>query len=272
MLIQKMRDGSEGILAKVIIGLIIIVFGLFGFGSITTFLAPVPKVATVNGAEIGQGEMEFAVERNRRLLMARGVPLDQIDEDELRTNVLEGLISRELLSQAADSLNLHYSDAAIDADIVQTEMFQLDGSFNPDQFQNVIRGAGYTPLSYRDELRTDKLFDQLLTGIRGSAFLTEDESKRYSSLLSQSRDIAYIEISANDLIDEVIVEDEDIQDYYDANLSDFVTDETVTLSSLNSGMLISQRSLRSMKRRWHFTFPVCVATTRLTRHAGSHIS
>lgn len=229
MLIQKMRDGSEGILAKVIIGLIIIVFGLFGFGSITTFLAPVPKVATVNGAEIGQGEMEFAVERNRRLLMARGVPLDQIDEDELRTNVLEGLISRELLSQAADSLNLHYSDAAIDADIVQTEMFQLDGSFNPDQFQNVIRGAGYTPLSYRDELRTDKLFDQLLTGIRGSAFLTEDESKRYSSLLSQSRDIAYIEISANDLIDEVIVEDEDIQDYYDANLSDFVTDETVNL-------------------------------------------
>ncbi len=229
MVIQKMRDGSEGILAKVIIGLIIIVFALFGFGSITTFLAPVPKVATVNGAEIAQAEMEFAVERNRRLLLARGIPIDQINEDELRANVLEGLISRELLSQAAQDFNLHYSDAAIDADIVATDMFQLDGVFNGDQFQNVIRSAGYTPLSYRDELRTDKLFDQLLTGIRSSAFLTEDESKRYSSLLSQTRDIAFIEISATDLIDEVIVEDEDLQEYYDENTSDFVTDETVNI-------------------------------------------
>jgi hypothetical protein len=32
MLIQRLRDGSDGILAKVIVGLIIIVFGLFGFG------------------------------------------------------------------------------------------------------------------------------------------------------------------------------------------------------------------------------------------------
>lgn len=229
MVIQKMRDGSEGILAKVIIGLIIIVFSLFGFGSITTFLAPVPKVATVNGVEIAQGEMEFAVERNRRLLLARGVPIDQINEDELRSNVLEGLVSRSLLSQAADDFDLYYSDAAIDEDIVSTEMFQLGGTFNPDQFQNVIRGAGYTPLSYRDELRTDKLFDQMLTGIRSSAFITEEESKRYGSLLSQTRDIAYIQLSANDLIDEVVVEDADIQAYYEENTSDFVTDETVNI-------------------------------------------
>ena len=229
MLIQKMRDGTQGILAKVIIGLIIIVFALFGFGSITTFLVQVPKVATVNGEEIGQGEMEMAVERNRRLLLSRGVPIDQINEDELRANVLEGLISRELLSQAADRFSLHFSDEAVDADILATETFQLDGVFSADQFQNVIRGAGYTPLGYRDELRIDRLFEQMLTGIRDSAFLTGEESKRYSSLLSQTRDIAYIEISATDLMDEVVVEDEEIRAYYDANTPDFVTEETVNL-------------------------------------------
>ncbi|HCC43361.1 MAG TPA: hypothetical protein DEQ32_03105, partial [Gammaproteobacteria bacterium] len=46
MLIQRMRDGTEGIMAKIIVGLICIVFGLFGFGSIGTFLNPVAKVAT----------------------------------------------------------------------------------------------------------------------------------------------------------------------------------------------------------------------------------
>lgn len=229
MLIQRLRDGSDGILAKVIIGLIIIVFGLFGFGSITTFLAPVPKVATVNGQDVTQQAMEIAVERNRRLLQARGVTLDQINEDELRDNVLRDLISREILSQATDEFDLYYSDALLDGEIISSDVFKVDGVFNADQFQNVIRSAGYTPLVYRDEMRTDSLFSQMLAGIRQSAFVTEAESKRYSSLLSQTRDLAYLQIRVDGLIDEVSVSDEEIADYYADRSVDFVTEETVNL-------------------------------------------
>jgi peptidyl-prolyl cis-trans isomerase D len=229
MLIQRLRDGSDGILAKVIIGLIIIVFGLFGFGSITTFLAPVPKVATVNGHDVTQQAMEIAVDRNRRLLQARGVTLDQINEDELRDNVLRGLISREILSQATDEFDLYYSDALLDGEIISSDVFKVDGVFNADQFQNVIRSAGYTPLVYRDEMRTDSLFSQMLAGIRQSAFVTEAESKRYSSLLSQTRDLAYLQIRVDGLIDEVSVSDEEIADYYADRSVDFVTEETVNL-------------------------------------------
>ena len=81
MLIQRMRDSTEGIMAKIIIGLICIVFALFGFGSITTFLTPVAKVATVNGEDITQQKMELNVERRRRMLMSSDTP---IDEDQLR--------------------------------------------------------------------------------------------------------------------------------------------------------------------------------------------
>jgi peptidyl-prolyl cis-trans isomerase D len=229
MLIQKLRDGSDGVMAKIIIGLIVIVFGLFGFGSITTFLAPVAKVATVNGENVTQQAMEVAVERNRRLLMARGLTADQINEDELRDNVLRGLISREVLAQAADDMNLHYSDVAIDDEIVGSQIFQIDGVFSADQFQNVLRGAGYTPLSYRDEMRTDKLFQQMLSGVTQSAFVTDAEAKRYSAVLGQVRDIAYIHISAAELIEEVTVLDEEIAEYYTENSIAYVTEETVDL-------------------------------------------
>lgn len=229
MLIQRLRDGSNGIMAKVIIGLIIVVFGLFGFGSITTFLAPVAKVATVNGEDVTQRSMEIAVERNRRLLMARGATVNDIDEDELRENVLRGLITREVLTQAAAEFELYYSDAELDADIVSTEVFQLGGVFSADQFQNVVRSAGYTTLGYRDEMRTDKLFEQMLSGIRSSSFVTDAETKRYSSLLSQTRDLAYLQISAAALIDEITVTSDEILDYYTDNSAEFVTDETVNL-------------------------------------------
>ena len=32
MLIQKLRDGSEGVLGKILIGVVLIIFGFFGFG------------------------------------------------------------------------------------------------------------------------------------------------------------------------------------------------------------------------------------------------
>ena len=229
MLIQRLRDGSDGVLAKVIVGLIIIVFGLFGFGSITTFLAPVPKVATVNGQGVTQQAMEIAVERNRRLLQSRGRPLDVINEDELRDNVLRGLISREILSQSSDELGLYYSDELVDIEIISSDVFKVDGVFNADQFENVIRSAGYAPLIYRDEIRTDSLFSQMLSGISQSAFVTETEGKRYSSLLRQTRDLAYLQVRVDGLIDEVSVSDEEIADYYVDRSGDFVTEETVNL-------------------------------------------
>lgn len=230
MLIQRMRDGSEGILAKIIIGLIVIVFALFGFGSITTFLAPVAKVATVNGEEIPQQEMEIAVERNRRMMLGQGVAQQDIDEDSLRSQVLEDLVNRELLSQAAEDFGLQFSDAAIDQEVLSEEAFMIDGVFNPDQFRQILSGAGYTPLSYRDELRTDKKFEQLLSGIVQTAFLTTAEAERYASLLSQTRDVAYLKLEAGKLVEEVVVSDDEIETYYQDNRVDFVTDETVSLA------------------------------------------
>lgn len=229
MAIQRLRDGTQGILAKVIVGLIIIVFALFGFGSITTFLAPVPKVAVINGEEITQQAMELAVERSRRLLLAQDINPQDIDEDRLREDVLESLITRTILSQAADDMDLYYSDQRLDDEIVATEIFQVDGVFNAEQFQMVIGGAGYSPMRYREEMRTDKLFGQMMSGIRQTSFLTPAEAKRYTGLSLQRRDLAYLQIKADMLLDQVTVTDEEIDEFYRENPQEFVTEETVSL-------------------------------------------
>ena len=67
MSIMSMRERGQGFGTKVIIGLIIIAFAFFGLGSITTFLTPVARVASVNGDDVTASEMEVAVERNRRM-------------------------------------------------------------------------------------------------------------------------------------------------------------------------------------------------------------
>ena len=120
MSIMSMQERNQGLGTKIIIGLIIIAFGFFGLGSITTFLAPVAKVATINGIDITQQEMEIAVERNRRMQLASNASPEEIDEDLLRQNVLSSLVDREVLSQSIDNLDLTVGDKDLDKDITAT--------------------------------------------------------------------------------------------------------------------------------------------------------
>jgi peptidyl-prolyl cis-trans isomerase D len=230
MSIQTMRDNSDGIVAKVIVGLIIIVFALFGMGSITTFLAPTPKVATVNGEDVTQQEMELQVERTRRLLLAQNQNPAAIDEDQLRAEVLDNLIARKLMATAANDLGLTYGNARLDAEIVATEVFQVDGVYNPEQFRILLNSAGFTPTGYREEMRLDKVLAQMGTAVQSTAFMTEVEAKRATSLSQQTRDIAYLRVVVEDLLEQVTVTDEDIESYYDANPASFMTEETVDIS------------------------------------------
>ena len=225
MSIQQFRDKTEGMIAKIIVGLIIIVFALFGMGSITTFLAPVPKVATVNGEIVSQQDMELAVERNRRILLAQQVSPSDIDDDELRSRALEQLVLRELLRQRKEDWGLYYSDAELDAEIVATDTFKEDGVFSPQRFQMVLAGAGFTPMRYREEMRTDKITQQIVSAIGRTAFETETNVTRANSLAQQTRDIAYLVLPLEDRLSQVVVDEDEVAAYYDNNRTAFFAPE-----------------------------------------------
>lgn len=229
MSIQSLRDSSDGVVAKLIVGLIIVVFALFGMGSITTFLAPVPKVATVDGLDVTQQEMEVQVQRSRRVLQAQG---SDIGEDQLRQQVLDTLVARKLLTRAADELGLEYSSADLDAEIVSTPVFQIDGVYSPDQFQLVIGSAGYTALNYRNEMQLDKVFGQINSGIRNTSFMTDVEVQRLNSLAQQTRDIAYLRVDVEALRQSLTLSDEEVTAYYEDNSSAFMTQESVDIEYL----------------------------------------
>lgn len=65
MVMQQMRDGAQGIAAKIVMALLVFVLAAFGFGSFNLFQVSEPAVATVNGEEITQRELDGEVARQR---------------------------------------------------------------------------------------------------------------------------------------------------------------------------------------------------------------
>ena len=136
------------------------------------------------------------------------------------------------MTRAAEELGLEYSSADLDAEIVSTPVFQIEGVYSPDQFQLVIGSAGYTALNYRNEMQLDKVFGQLNSGIRNTAFITDAEVQRLNSLAQQTRDIAYLRVNVEELRESLTVSEDEISAYYENNASQFMTQESVDIEYL----------------------------------------
>ena len=229
MAIQKLRDGTEGILGKILIGVVVIIFGFFGFGSFSSFNSSGPRVASVNGSDIPLGEFEAELERSRRVLMGRGAFPGDIDDDLLRETTLARLVDREVFNQRSAEWNMRFSDPMIDKDILETAAFQIEGKFDPDFFKNSLASAGYSVETYRAELRTDKIYQQFVNGVGDSSFLTEIESQQVSSLLSQKREVAFLKLDLISLAEQVEVQDAELEQFFTENRQKFVTEETVVI-------------------------------------------
>ena len=95
-MLQDIRQNVKGPAAKIIVGLIVIAFSLFGIESILVGSGG-SGVAEVNGEEISPLELQQAVTtQQRRLIAMMGDQLDPalLDDQRLSQQALQGLIGR----------------------------------------------------------------------------------------------------------------------------------------------------------------------------------
>ncbi|MBT0626733.1 SurA N-terminal domain-containing protein [Pseudomonas fluorescens] len=233
-MLQNIRDNSQGWIAKTIIGIIVALMAFTGIEAI--FQASTNNkqdVAKVNGEEITQTELSQAVDMQRRQLMQQlGKDFDAslLDEKLLRDAALKGLIDRKLLLQGAADSKFGFSEAALDQVILQTPEFQVDGQFNAERFDQVIRQLGYSRMQFRQMLTQEMLIGQVRAGLAGSGFVTDAEVLAFARLEKQTRDFATVNIKADPAA--VKLTDDEVKAYYDQHPKEFMTPDQVVIDYL----------------------------------------
>jgi peptidyl-prolyl cis-trans isomerase D len=234
-MLQSIRDNSQGIVAKIIVGLIAITFALFGVESLVSLTASSNAPATVNGTEISQQELHQAVQLQRRQMlnqMGDNADPSLLDDNLISNMVIDSLIEQHILVQSAEEQGLVFSDNMIDQMILATKEFQQDGKFSRDQFEITLRNAGMTPLSFRNLIRKEKLTEQERIAYMLSAFTLTNELQAVASLDSQKRDIRYFTIDAAPVRNSITVSDQELDEYYQNNSNQFMTEEQVAIEYL----------------------------------------
>lgn len=232
-MLQNIRDNSQGWIAKTIIGIIVILLALTGVEAIFSTSGRSTEVVQVNGEAISQNELNQAVSMQRdQLLQQLGAQFDAslLNEQMLRASALENLINRRLLLQAAHDNGFAFSQTALDQVLLQTPDFQVNGTFNADRFDQILRQMGYSRLQFRELLQQEMLIGQLQSGIAGSAFVTDQQIDAFARLERQSRDFRVAVVSAEPSA--IDVSDEELEAFYAANEQRFRSPEQVVIEYL----------------------------------------
>lgn len=233
-MLEKIREGSQGIIAKSILGLVILTFALAGVGSYLSTPAET-NVAEVNGEKISRENFEQAFQNERARMqqqfgeMYAVLSADTAYMSNFRSEVLERLIDETLQKQFANTLGLRVSDEQVRDAIRSMTEFQIDGQFNNDRYIALLRQAGYQPEQFRELIREQMSRNQMMMGLVGSEFATAQEMQLLLKLQQQQRDISFLRFSAADYADKVNLTEQMLQDYYTMNLTQFETEQKVAV-------------------------------------------
>jgi peptidyl-prolyl cis-trans isomerase D len=234
-MLQKIRDNSQGILAKIFIGFIIAVFALFGVDSIVgTFINATP-VLSINDVEIDTREIDNLAQRKiQEYLVSLGEDADfsNFDEALFRAEAVNEIIQRELLDQSARNSGMVVSSLAIDRRILQTTDFQIDGVYNHERATILLQSMGFTPASYRAALARDTLLNQLLLAYSTSGFVTQAEFEKLAAMVNQKRRFRFIGLSLDAMNADVEADEAEIAAYFELNKERFRIEEMVRIAWL----------------------------------------
>jgi len=231
-MLEDIREKSQGLTAKIILGLIILTFAVAGVGSYTNSVDT--SVATVNGEAISQQAFNKAYQAQRgRMAQQFGEMFDTLSNDanymaNFRQGVLDNLINEKLIDQNSDALAIRVSDVRLKETIRKMPEFQVDGAFDNNRYLAIINQAGFFQSSdFRDYLRVEMTRRQLSQALVATEFNLPYQESIQVALQNQTRDIRFATISAQQFKEAIELTDEDINNYYLANQARFENKEQV---------------------------------------------
>ncbi|MBO1924039.1 SurA N-terminal domain-containing protein [Thiomicrorhabdus sp. 6S3-12] len=233
-MLQAIRDRAQGWIAWVIIGIIILVFALFGIEQYAQGDKSV-DVAEVNGESIGSGEfLTLYNAQKQRLQQQFGDMYDTVVKDEdLRNQVLDALIESKLIEQWADSQKMVISDPQLAAAIQSAPVFQEEGKFSDKVYKEILSRNGFSVARFEHEQRQFLLENQFNNLLMSSSFATDAEVSQLAELQAQQREINYIRVDQRPFMDQVTVSEQQVAEYFEAHKADYIESEKVKVDYID---------------------------------------
>jgi peptidyl-prolyl cis-trans isomerase D len=181
-MLQAIRSKATSLVVKILFGILVISFGIWGIGDIFRNRGADTTVATVGSRKITQQELSQAVredaERLRSMLRGTALDTEQLKQFGIVDAALQRLINRDLVELEINRLRLAMSDEAVRQAIFTNRAFQDEsGKFDRNRYQRVLASQHMTEPQFeallRDDLVRSQLDETLIGGLKTPSELVD---------------------------------------------------------------------------------------------------
>jgi peptidyl-prolyl cis-trans isomerase D len=255
-MLNQLRQGSKGLTSKVLIGLLVLSFAVWGIGGFEGYGAG--TVATVGDEDVTVQEFANLYDQAQRAAAQSG---QQAEADQ----VLARLLLTAAVDDEARRYGLGISDQRVAAEIAGTPAFHnASGSFDRDLFENLLRGAGTNAEDYVADVKSELVRGQLSGSIGTGIEVPQPMIEAIYRFRNEERTISHV------AVDEAAIEPvgepspAELQAYFEENKSQFRAPEyrEIALLTLDPAVIadpdaVTQEELQAEydRRRSNFEQP-----------------
>jgi len=244
-MLEAIRERSQGWIAKVILGLLIIPFALWGVDSYISSGGKEPPAAEVGDAEISQREFIKTLKEQQEQMGAK------VDEKALRKLVMDQMINTQVLTQAAGKAGFSILDPQIQAVLAGIEIFQENGKFSEARLDAWLRSRDMARGELLAMIGQDLLLKQVQIGYGEGAVFALPSATRLGNLLAQQREVNETIFDQKDFTNATRIDDQAVAAEFKAHQADYATPAlvrvqylTLSQAALEAGIQISDEQAR----------------------------
>jgi peptidyl-prolyl cis-trans isomerase D len=222
------KQATDSVVLKVAFVAIVIVFMFWGIGTVGMDQKQV--AALVNDRPISAADFDRAYTTLRQ--NSKEMQLDQLPDEMLRSQVLDQLITAELLGQEARRLGLEVDEEELRESIASIPAFQVGGRFSKDAYVQVLAQNRLKPQDFETMQQEQLLRNKLQEVIQAGVQVSDDEVRQRFDFENERVNLRYIRVPSGKFSTQVVVSDEDAKAYYDAHQEEFREPERLRIEYL----------------------------------------
>jgi peptidyl-prolyl cis-trans isomerase D len=214
-----MRNFGKTWIVKVLMGLLVLSFGLWGIADIFRGFGQ-SDVASVGGTEIPITVFQESYNREVRNLQNQLGTV--VNENTARAlglpdRVLQQLIAEAAMQEEAKDLNLGISREMLIELIARDPTFQTNGKFDRNRFLGLLASNNLTEPAYVAAQRSLEMRKQVAAAVNGGLALPAAYADAVHNYSSEERSIQYLMLGAAQAGDVGTPGDTELNTFYDAN-------------------------------------------------------
>ncbi len=237
-MLNALRRGAKTIFAKILIGLLVLSFAVWGIADFVNQIDPT-EVARAGDTPVAAAEYARRYERAMNAMAqqtGQGLTPQQAQAFGLPNQVLSQLVTEALQVDAARELGVDIGDEALAERIRTDEVFaDQSGQFSRARFDQLLGSNRYREDEYLEIERAAAAQDILISSLVGGLKVPEPYLQAYNRYQNQTRTVSYFTLTDDALGPIEDPTEDDLRAYYEANKANFRAPEfrgisTVTLS------------------------------------------